>query len=506
MYGPPYMKTETNDEPSDFAGLELSGTQRKWLWGFLAFVGLIRVLLMFQLPFTDTTEARYAEIARKMVETNDWITPQFDYGVPFWGKPPLHTWVSALGMEVFGVGQFGARIFIFLVTLGTLWMLYRWAKSIKGRDYALLGTAILASSALFFLASATVMTDMVMGSGVFLSMAGFYSALHAKRCARLWGYLFFVGLGIGMLAKGPVAVVLTALPIGAWVLLKNEWVATWRRLPWVEGALLGCCIFLPWYVAAEIKTPGFLEYFIVGEHIQRFLQSGWKGDLYGNGHAEVRGMIWVFWFAAVLPWGFFFLAPLRWGGSLYRAVKSEENGWSLYLLCWALAPLLFFTMASNIIATYVITGLPAACFLAIDLWSYVCASGRFSRRGVSVFFTISSALAALCFALVYGAFLIGGPSVVRKSDKYVVDAANELSDAESGGLFYEGKRSYSAEFYTAGKVHRLENELALDDLLHNQSRDFLMLRKSSVDKFPESLLARFKLIGFYGKKVLYYEL
>ncbi|HBR94728.1 MAG TPA: dolichyl-phosphate-mannose--protein mannosyltransferase, partial [Opitutae bacterium] len=69
--------------------------QRRCLWGFLVLAGILRVLMIFEIPFTDTTEARYAEIARKMVETGDWITPQFDYGVPFWGKPPLHTWVSA---------------------------------------------------------------------------------------------------------------------------------------------------------------------------------------------------------------------------------------------------------------------------------------------------------------------------------------------------------------------------------------------------------------------------
>lgn len=40
-------------------------------------------------PLMDTTEARYAEMSRKMLETNQWLVPQFDYGIPFWGKPPL---------------------------------------------------------------------------------------------------------------------------------------------------------------------------------------------------------------------------------------------------------------------------------------------------------------------------------------------------------------------------------------------------------------------------------
>jgi hypothetical protein len=43
----------------------------------------------------DKTEARYAEIARIMWDTNQWIMPQIDYGIPFWAKPPLSTWLSA---------------------------------------------------------------------------------------------------------------------------------------------------------------------------------------------------------------------------------------------------------------------------------------------------------------------------------------------------------------------------------------------------------------------------
>ncbi|MEN3809069.1 phospholipid carrier-dependent glycosyltransferase, partial [Chromobacterium piscinae] len=66
----------------------------------------IRLLAMWAIPLTDTTEARYAEIARKMLETGNWVTPLHDYGVPFWAKPPLSTWLSAASMGLFGVNEF----------------------------------------------------------------------------------------------------------------------------------------------------------------------------------------------------------------------------------------------------------------------------------------------------------------------------------------------------------------------------------------------------------------
>ncbi|EGU44805.1 hypothetical protein VIOR3934_13577, partial [Vibrio orientalis CIP 102891 = ATCC 33934] len=54
--------------------------------------------------------ARYGEMARLMVETGNWVTPQFDYGVPFWDKPPLFTWMSAYGIEAFGISEFAVRV------------------------------------------------------------------------------------------------------------------------------------------------------------------------------------------------------------------------------------------------------------------------------------------------------------------------------------------------------------------------------------------------------------
>ena len=70
---------------------------------------LARLVGMAAAPLMDTTEARYGEIGRKMAELNDWVTPWFDYGVPYWGKPPLAFWVTAISFKLFGVNEFAAR-------------------------------------------------------------------------------------------------------------------------------------------------------------------------------------------------------------------------------------------------------------------------------------------------------------------------------------------------------------------------------------------------------------
>ena len=60
------------------------------------------------------------------------------------------------------------------------------------------------------------------------------------------------------------------------------------------GILITMAIAVPWHILAEIKTPGFLKYYLIGENFDRFVIPGWKGDMYGSAHKQFRGMIWLF--------------------------------------------------------------------------------------------------------------------------------------------------------------------------------------------------------------------
>ncbi|WP_083100669.1 ArnT family glycosyltransferase [Pseudophaeobacter leonis] len=268
--------------------LQLTPTLRRVLYMALSAFLSLRIVAMFYLPLTDTTEARYSEIARKMVETANWITLQFDYGVPFWGKPPLHTWLSALGMQLFGTHEAAARLPILLVSLLLLAVLWVWLRGIIGRNIALVSVTVLMSPVLFFGASAFVMTDMPMTLGTVLVMAGFWSGACRETPSRAWGMLVFVGLAVGRLAKGPVTVVLCTIPLFLWLALGGNWGAL-KHLPWGPGLALATLMAAPWYIAAEIATPGFLHYFIIGEHCNRFVVSGWSGIFMARPMCSPRG-------------------------------------------------------------------------------------------------------------------------------------------------------------------------------------------------------------------------
>ena len=137
---------------------------------------LARLIGMAAAPLLDTTEARYGEISRKMAELNDWVTPWFDHGVPYWGKPPLAFWVTAISFKLFGVNEFSARLPHLIISLLIVGLVV-WLAARRDRAAAVPTLALISGSFLFFVSSGAVMTDIELILGMTLTMAGFWLAL-----------------------------------------------------------------------------------------------------------------------------------------------------------------------------------------------------------------------------------------------------------------------------------------------------------------------------------------
>jgi len=341
---------------------------------------LLRLVTLGAYPLMDTTEARYGEIARVMVETGNYITPQEIPGTPFWAKPPLYAWLSAASIQVLGVNEFALRLPSLLCALAVMGMCMYWAahlvpaRSAEHQAWsATLAALFLALCPGFFAASGAVMTDPVLTVCITAMLLAFHQAVVAADAGGPWQRIFFAAAGLGMLAKGPVIGLYAGLPIAAWIAWERRGRVAWERLPWVRGAALALLICAPWYVLAERRTPGFLTYFLLGEHVMRFVQPGWGGDLYGTAHAEPRGMIWAYQLGAVLLGLPLLVAALR---ARRRAAPADAERASMRLLLLAvLIPLAFFSLAGNIIWTYVLPGLgPLAVWTAHALAPRVAAS------------------------------------------------------------------------------------------------------------------------------------
>ena len=337
------------------------------LWWMIATAAVARLVSLGLYPVMDQTEARYAEIARKMAETGDWVTPWFDHGVPFWGKPPLSFWMSAASFKVMGVSEFAARLPHWLGACAIAWLVWGWLAG-RSRREAVIALALATGSVALFLAAGAVMTDIALGLGTTMAMRGFWLGLQGDPAGRLREQaLFFAGLAIGLLAKGPIAAVLVGLPLAGWTLRFGKLGLVAREFRWVSGLLLTTMLVVPWYVLAELRTPGFLEYFLVGEHWHRFVTPGWQRRPVRQRPCLPRGSIWLFAIASFLPWSVLIpVASLRWRRTAAPA-PAVDRPLQLYLLLWALTPCVFFSLAGNILWTYVLPGLPALAML-LALW------------------------------------------------------------------------------------------------------------------------------------------
>lgn len=423
-------------------------------------VMLSHLVLMGLYPLMDTTEARYADIARRMLELNDWITPWFEVGQPFWGKPPLSFWVTLFGFKVFGVNEFGARFFYWIVSLLVLLVTYASAKR-HGRFNGLVSVAILTSFFMFYIASISVMTDMVLLLGGVIVLYSQLNVLHGQGNRWKNSLLFALGLAIGLLAKGPIALILFVTPVFVWMAgVRNiRFFFEQYHLPLI--VVVTAFIALPWYIIAEQKTPGFLNYFIVGEHWQRFLVSGWKGDLYGSAHDFPRGTIWLFMLAATLPWCA--IAPYlfyRYRGTMLVNSSNTELASNYLFAGWIFTPLVFFTFAGNILWTYVLPGLPAlAIFLAQRL-------SKSHKPAKIVWFAQISLAIVVLIKVGYLIYLAVDNNIEFKTTKRLIAEFNQQSIPLEHVYFYR-EVPFSAKFYSNGQVKLLQHYSTFNTMLNH---------------------------------------
>ena len=488
----------------------------RWLLlTLVAALCLLRLLLLGAYPLMDTTEARYGEIARRMAELGDWITPWHAPGVPFWGKPPLSFWFTAFSFRSLGVSAFSARLPHWLLAMAGLGLIWDLGRRRSPRQ-ALLALVLLAGSLIYMVCSGVVMTDMALVLALLLALRGFWlTVAGGARERRREPWLFFAGLGLGLLAKGPIALVLAGAALLPWLL----WSRRPRRLlalfPWLRGLGLMLLIAAPWYLLAEGRTPGFLAYFLVGEHWHRFVTPGWSGDLYGQAHAAPRGVIWLYLLVGLLPWSL--LLPLGlalgWlrarpaqgqpdrgpaGGGSATGGRPDEELWRRYLLCWGLAPLVFFSFSGNVIWPY---PLPACGALALLGATWL--ADQADRRRVDRL--LAAGLAALLALLLLAALLFPHTGIGQRNSAQEVVAALETMTAPPKSILFWRQLPFSASFYSRGRAELVVSAQALRRRLDGPSRAVLVVHRRRQESLPAAVLRDLEPAGSVGSYVLYRE-
>lgn len=461
---------------------------------------VFRLILTFAIPLLDKTEARYAEIARLMYETKEWVVVQIDYGFPFWAKPPLSTWLSAGSFEIFGVNEFASRLPSYLLSIVLLLIAGTFVKQ-ERQSYYLPGFILLTMPE-FLIHAGVVSTDSALSFCITLMMLSFWKVMSDTK-KTLWNYLFFVALGLGLLAKGPLIIVLTFPPLFLWCLLDiNRFKELFRRFPIILGTIITIAIALPWYYLVEQRSPGFTNYFFVGEHYKRFVVPGWSGDLYGNPKFVPMGIVWAYLIAFAFPW-----FPIV----LYKLWKNKtvifKDSWISFLVLWLLWLPFFFTFSKNILHTYILPVTFPLMLLMVHYWKDFDRKSTLIRIGL-IFPVVVFVIASLGFflpnSLYSKLFSIPNLHYILNSDKYLLENIKINSVQKEVPLYYyvevendstvNKEKNYSGEFYSKGKEQVLTNQSKLDSVLKLNKKFFFVIPTKKESDISKESFEKMKLI------------
>ncbi len=166
----------------------------------------------------DWDEINFAESAREMIRTGDYLTVRINY-LPFWEKPPLFIWLQVLSMKIFGINEFAARFPNAVCGTVTLLVLFNIGRKLYDNQFGLLWIMSFACSILPLMYFKSGIIDPWFNLFIFLGIHLFIRSAHKKRSIFIILSAIFIGLGI--LTKGPVALLIFVLTAGVYWILNH---------------------------------------------------------------------------------------------------------------------------------------------------------------------------------------------------------------------------------------------------------------------------------------------
>ncbi len=363
------------------------GMRRGTLYILVAALLVLYFGLLGTMPLLDPDEGRYAEIPREMLATGDYVTPHLN-GVVYLEKPPLFYWGTALGLALFGEGEFGARVFgaaaSVLGVLLTFWM----GVELAGPRTGLYAAAILSTSLYYYVVGRLSTIDMTLGVLLVVAIFPAYLYLSGKCAQRRYLYLAYAGAALAFLAKGLIGIVFPAAILLLWAIFAKRLREVPRLLSWM-GIAIFLALALPWVVLVQRANPDFFQFFFVREHLLRYT-------------TKTHGRYQPFWFfLPIVPAGLLLWLPFV--RKAYRAARRNAAAffsWEdrIFLLAWVGFVILFFSASDSKLITYMTPVYPPLALLfgrGLALWT----AGEEDRAAFRVPLFVALALgAALLFA------------------------------------------------------------------------------------------------------------
>jgi 4-amino-4-deoxy-L-arabinose transferase-like glycosyltransferase len=368
---------------------------KPFVWGLFLVFCIIWFYALGARTLVPTDEGRYAEMAREMLATGDWITLRLN-GIKYFEKPPLQTWMNALTFAAFGLGEWQARLWTGLSGLfGILITGYAGGRVFNQR-VGFNAAVILASSFMWSALGHVNTLDMGLAGMMTLTLCALLLSQRdgaSAREQRNWMLACWAGMALAVLSKGLIGIVLPGAVLVLYTLLSRDW-AIWKRLHFGAGLLLFFAISAPWFVLISLKNPEFPRFFFIHEHFQRFTSK--VHHRYGPWYYFIPLLI-----IGIVPW--LGLLPQ----SLWNARREPGQGFQprKMLLIWAGFIFVFFSISDSKLPSYILPIFPAlalliACQLEGSKHKALAASGSL----LALFGVAGLAFANRIPALAHGAY------------------------------------------------------------------------------------------------------
>jgi 4-amino-4-deoxy-L-arabinose transferase-like glycosyltransferase len=297
-------------------------------------------------------EGRYAEMAREMLVTGDWVTPRYN-GYKYFEKPPLQVWATATTFQVFGIGDWQARLWTALTGFLTILVIGFTGARIYNARAGWIAALVLASSPMWVISGHFNSLDMGLSAFLVTALCSLLLAQtsHNKTSSRNWMWACWVFMALATLSKGLIGAAIPAMVFIAYSISAWDW-KIWTRLRLFSGIVIYLLITAPWFALVAQRNPEFLEFFFIHEHLQRFTQ---------DAHSRT-GPIYYFvplLLIGALPW------VLQIPGSIAQAWQERRrefsSGW--LLVCWFAIIFTFFSVSRSKLPGYIIPIFPALALL-----------------------------------------------------------------------------------------------------------------------------------------------
>ncbi len=431
-----------------------------WIKNPFVHLGALGLLLAFSFQGSrglfGPDETRYAECAREMLATDDWLTPRLN-GRPHLSKPPMAYWAIAAGMKLFGVNEWGARLVHGVAFAATILVVAAMGRVLWDTATGLFGGLIYATSPIPFVGGALLTTDSILTFWTALAILCYCLAYKSReqRRASLWITAMWLAFGFTVMTKGHVGL-LFLLPVLVFHFIEHRSGRPVPRLVNVLGWLGFLLISVWWFVLMCVRHEGTLAYFLkqqVGGHIALNVgeahHTAWYKCFTIYGPTLLLGMF---------PWS------IAWFVAIWRRVRGRQKwppirGPLLLLALWIALPLLVFFVALSRMPFYLMPLFPAlALATAFGIrrhhpWIAEAAAADPRRRRAL------AALAVWCLVLVAGK---AGASYlpIRRNSRILWERVAALMGSGHSRVFLMRRPDYGQMFY----ARQLMLEVGVDEV------------------------------------------